>query len=82
MTLTLLDYVVLNGRMIVELKTIWKEAIMASLRYYPSIFLEGLRKPLKNLFRISNIPAQIETECLPHVNVEFYHYASLLSTQV
>jgi hypothetical protein len=32
-----------------ELKRIWKEAILASLRKYPGICLEGLRKTKKIL---------------------------------
>jgi hypothetical protein len=35
-----------------ELEKIWKEAVV-TLRYYPGIFLEGLRKATKNLSRDS-----------------------------
>jgi hypothetical protein len=36
-----LDYIASNGRMINELKRIWKEAVVAKSRYCPSIHLEG-----------------------------------------
>jgi hypothetical protein len=42
----------------------------------------GWGNPWKTLFRISSIPAKIQTECLPHVSAEFYYYASLLCTPV
>jgi hypothetical protein len=32
-----------------KLKWIWKEAVVAQSRYYPKMFLEGLRKPTKYL---------------------------------
>jgi hypothetical protein len=44
-----LGYIVLNDGMIEELKMIWKEAVVASSRYYPSICLEGLRETTENL---------------------------------
>jgi hypothetical protein len=31
-----------------ELEWIWKESVMAQLRYYPGICLGGLRKNMKN----------------------------------
>jgi hypothetical protein len=37
-----------------ELERIWNEAVMASSRYYPSICLEGLRKPTKHDREICN----------------------------
>jgi hypothetical protein len=40
-----------NGKMTVkeELEKIWKEAIMAYVRYYHSIYLQELRITIKNL---------------------------------
>jgi hypothetical protein len=32
-------------------KRIWKETVVAESRYYPAIYLEGLRKSTKNLMR-------------------------------
>jgi hypothetical protein len=32
-----------------KLERIWKEVVIAYLRYYPGIFLEGLRKTMKTL---------------------------------
>jgi hypothetical protein len=31
-----------------ELKRIWKEVVVAELRYYPGICMEGMRKTMKN----------------------------------
>jgi hypothetical protein len=36
-------------QMIDELERLWKEIVMAYLRHYPGICLEGLRKKTKNL---------------------------------
>jgi hypothetical protein len=43
------DYIALKGRMTDEVHRIWKEADGAESRYYPCIFLEGMRKTMKNL---------------------------------
>jgi hypothetical protein len=32
-----------------ELENIWKKAIMTKLKYYPRIYLEGLRKTMNTL---------------------------------
>jgi hypothetical protein len=53
----------------------WKEVVMASLRYYPRIFLEGLRKTTNNLIRIADVLAEIQTE--DFLNKDYY--ANLLS---
>jgi hypothetical protein len=44
-----------------ELHRIWKEAVVARLRYYPSICLERLRKTTKYL-RICNVLDNIHTK--------------------
>jgi hypothetical protein len=36
----------------------WKEAVVAYSKYYPGIFLEGLRKAMNEL-RIAGVPARI-----------------------
>jgi hypothetical protein len=36
----------------------WKEAVVAELRYYPGVCLEGLRKTTKSL-RIAGFQAEI-----------------------
>jgi hypothetical protein len=38
-----------DGRMTDELERTWKEAVMAQLRYYYGICLDGLRETMKNL---------------------------------
>jgi hypothetical protein len=42
---------------------IWKEAVMACLRYYPDIYLEGLRKISKKLYSVI-ILAEVSTRHL------------------
>jgi hypothetical protein len=41
-----------------ELKTMWKEAVRSHLRYYPSIFREGLNKTTKNIIQDSRYLGQ------------------------
>jgi hypothetical protein len=55
------DYIASNERMIVnnELERMWKEAVVAQLRYYPGICLEGLRKTTKTSVRIAGLRAEI-----------------------
>jgi hypothetical protein len=40
------------------LKRIWKESIVAYLRYYPGIHLQGLGNTTKNV-RIGGLPAEV-----------------------
>jgi hypothetical protein len=40
-------YSALDSRMTDELGRIWKEVVVALLRYYPGIFLVGLMKTVK-----------------------------------
>jgi hypothetical protein len=42
-----------------ESERTWKEAIVADLRYYPGICLEGLGKPRKASVRITGLRAEI-----------------------
>jgi hypothetical protein len=54
-----------------ELKRIWKEAVAALfLRYYPSICLEGLRKPRKTSVRIANLRADTWKRDIPNTKQE------------
>jgi hypothetical protein len=43
------DYIASNDRMINELGKKWKEVVMAYLKYYAGVFLEGLRKTMIHL---------------------------------
>jgi hypothetical protein len=52
-----------------KLKIIWKKEISCGIIFYSTIFLEGLRKPMKYL-RIANIPAEIQTLHLPNTRLE------------
>jgi hypothetical protein len=47
-----------------KLERIWKEVVMNYPRYYPGIYLEGLRKIMKTLVRIASIPVESETKHL------------------
>jgi hypothetical protein len=38
----------MSRNVIFELERIWKEIVVTQLRYYPSIYLEGLRKKAQN----------------------------------
>jgi hypothetical protein len=53
-----------------ELERTWQEAVMACLRYYPDICLEGLRKSTKTSVRISRLPAEILTRNFPNSKQE------------
>jgi hypothetical protein len=50
----------------------WKEAVVAISRYYPSIFLEGLEKTTKTWSQRSLCPAEIRTEHLRNSKLERY----------
>jgi hypothetical protein len=64
-----------------ELERNWNEG-MALLRYYPKIFLEGLRKAMKNSVKIAGVPAEDQTEQLLNICLEIYFYANLFGAQV
>jgi hypothetical protein len=51
-----------------ELEMIWKESAVGSSRDYIGIYLEGLRKTMKNLSLESHVPVVTRTEHLPHIN--------------
>jgi len=76
---SVLDYVASSGGLIEQLKRIWKEALVASSRYYPGICLERLKKPAINFvgellvtvcwvlpicFRIFNEPSCLSFELI------------------
>jgi hypothetical protein len=43
--------------MIDELERIWEEAVVAQAKHYPIIYLDGLRKNMKNLIQDSWYPS-------------------------
>jgi hypothetical protein len=45
--------------MIDELERVWKEAVLAQLRYCPGICLERLRKTTKTSLNIAGVPVEI-----------------------
>jgi hypothetical protein len=47
-----------------EMEKIWKEAVMAQLRYYPCICLGRLKKTAQESVRIAGALAEIQTEHL------------------
>jgi hypothetical protein len=52
------------------LKGISKVAVVGKLRYYPVIYLEGLRNTTISL---TGVPAKIQTEYLSNTSLEHYH---------
>lgn len=59
-----------------ELESIWKEAAVSSSGYYPSIFLDGLRKVMETLDKIFGAPAGIRTYQFPNMILERHSYSS------
>jgi hypothetical protein len=47
--------------------------------YYPSNYLEGLRKIIKTSGWTAGVPAVIQAEILQNISVEHYHHIKLLS---
>jgi hypothetical protein len=62
-----------------EIWRIWKEMVMAKLRFYPGIYLEGLRK-IKNILRIAYVSAGNRTGQLLNTRLECYRCAMLPSS--
>jgi hypothetical protein len=56
----IVDYVAPEGRMTEEFQRIWREVFDVHFRFYPGIFLEGLRKIMKTSVRIASVPAGIK----------------------
>jgi hypothetical protein len=56
-----------------ELETIWKEALVTNSRYYPVIFIEGLRKTKQeNARQASRCSGRDWILALPNTNLENY----------
>jgi hypothetical protein len=68
-----------DERMIIdeELGGMWKEAVMALLRYYTGICLGDLGKLRKISVRIAGVPTEIRTEHFPSTSLELYPYTRL-----
>jgi hypothetical protein len=49
-----------------KLGRIWKEAVVAEVRYYPNIFQEGLRE---TSVETADIAAEIRTENIPNISI-------------
>jgi hypothetical protein len=45
--------------MVDELERVWKETVLAQLRYCPGICLQRLRKTMKTSVRITGVPVEI-----------------------
>lgn len=53
----------LQGRQIIQsFKTIWKEWVVVYLRYFPRMFMEGLKEIQKNSVTIPGFLAEIRTQ--------------------
>jgi hypothetical protein len=53
-----------------EFEGILRESVVAELRYYSGICLEGLRKATKTSARISCLPTEIRTEELQKTSLK------------
>lgn len=58
-----------------EFEIILKETVVTASRYYPSIFLELLRKTTTISVRIASVPTKIRTEQPQNTSVEQCRYA-------
>jgi hypothetical protein len=54
--------------MVNELETIWREVIVAYLRYYPDIWLVGRRKSIKNSSYTNQCPGRDSNPAPPNMN--------------
>jgi hypothetical protein len=54
---------------------------MAKSRYYPGIYLEGLKETTKNISQDSLCPAEIRTDYIPDTSIERYRCANLLGPE-
>jgi hypothetical protein len=61
-----------------EQEMIRKEAVVAYLKYYSVIFVEGMRRTTKQL-RIVGVSTETRTEYLTNTNPKCYREANLLS---
>jgi hypothetical protein len=57
---------------------IWKEAVLACLRYYPDISWRDWGKPRKTA-RIGDVPTEVRIEHLPNTGQKRYRCANSLS---
>jgi hypothetical protein len=55
--------------MIAELESIWKDALVASSRYYPGLFFEGLRKATKYLCQNIRCRGKASNPALPDTRI-------------
>jgi hypothetical protein len=74
-----IDYVASNGAVIEELEIIWKESFVAYSRRYTEIFLEGLRKAMKDLVQDIRYP---DRDSNPDTNPKCYEYTDLLGLYI
>jgi hypothetical protein len=76
-----LDYIVLNEKWLMndELKRIWKEMVVLWSRYYPTIWLEGLKKPQKPSVRLDGALSKMKTKQFWNMSQDCYCYTSSFS---
>jgi len=67
-----------NGWVYDELEGTWKEEVLIKSRDCLWIFLDGLEKAWKALFRIKSVPTEIRASRLPFTSPERCRYISLL----
>jgi hypothetical protein len=61
-----------------ELQTAWREDVLAYSRYYPRMFLKGMRKTTNNI-RVVGVLAEVQTEYLVNTILKRYRFTNLLS---
>jgi hypothetical protein len=60
-----------------EFERIWKEAVVALLKYYPTSCLEWLENTTENPGMIAGVSAEIRTKQHPNTGLERYRYNNL-----
>jgi hypothetical protein len=63
------------------MERIWNEAVVPQSKYYPSIFLESLKKTTENLIRTVGVQAEIRTQHLPDTSLQQYNSTSVFGTE-
>lgn len=71
-----------DSRMIDDLERIWKDVIVVCSRWYPIIFLEGLRKTMKAAFMIAGVSVRIQIKDLLNTSLDRSLHQSVWYTVV
>lgn len=55
----------------------WRRYLWYSFRYYPNIYLAGLRKSINSIIQDSECPIEIQTNHVPNANLKCYGFRNL-----